>query len=185
MSSTAKAGCLQDYRLLVYRRALHPELFPIKDRMSIEHMGYEFEAWVMPGSHLMRFLHSGVCATELITADDADFPTRGQVADLPCAGERDHEEDFGELVRYMSTIQTEQLPESLYRDTYEELTEFARENEALIHRWTEPDGGRCASIVDVQRYRREVHAQAYHLLSTGGVVIRSQAIFEHTDAKKR
>ncbi len=151
----------------------------------MQHMDYEFEAWVMPGSHLLRFLHSGTCATELITAEDQDYPTRGQVADLPCAGERDHEEEFGDLVRYMSTIQTEQLPESLYRDTYEELTEFARENDALIYRWQDADGGKNASIVDVQRYRREVHAQAYHMLHVGGVVIRSQTIFEHTDPKKR
>jgi hypothetical protein len=183
MSSLAKTGCLQDYRLLVYRRALHPELFPIKDRRNLVHMGYEFEAWVMPGSHMIRFMHQGTCGMELITADDQDFPTRGQLADLPCAGERDHEEEFGESVRYMSTIQTEQLPESLYRDTFEELVEFGRENEALVHQWQDADGGRNASIVDVQRYRREVHAQAYHMLSVGGIVIRSQAIFEHTEKK--
>lgn len=185
MSSIAKSGCLQDYRLLVYRRALHPELFPVRDRLSLQHMDYEFEAWAMPGAHLMRFLHRGTCATELITADDQDFPTRGQVADLPCAGERDHEEEFEDGVRYVSTIQTEQLPETLYRDTYDELVEFGRENEALVYEWTDPEKGRCASILDVQRYRREVHAQTYHMLSQGGVVIRTQAIFEHVPEKAK
>lgn len=168
---------------MVYRRALHPELFPIKERRSVVHMGYEFEAWVMPGSHMMRFMHRGTCAMELITADDQDFPNRGLLADLPCAGERDHEEELGEVVRYMSTIQTEQLPESLYRDTFEELTEFGKENDALVHRWEDADGGANGSIVDIQRYRREVHAQAYHMLAQGGIVIRSQAIFEHIEDK--
>ncbi|XHC26154.1 hypothetical protein ABWH91_02050 [Phycisphaerales bacterium ac7] len=124
MTSPTKSSCLQAYRLLLYRRALHPELFPIKDRRTVTHMDYEFEGWIMPGAHLMRFVHQGVCATELITAADQNFPNRGLVTELPCAGERDHEEDFGDNVKYVSTVQTEQLPEALYRDTYDELTEF-------------------------------------------------------------
>jgi len=185
MTSPTKSSCLQAYRLLLYRRALHPELFPIKDRRTVTHMDYEFEGWIMPGAHLMRFVHQGVCATELITAADQNFPARGLVTELPCAGERDHEEEFGDHVKYVSTVQTEQLPEALYRDTYDELTEFARENDAMLFEWKETDGGRCATILDLQRFRREVHAQSYHMISQGGVVLRTQAIFEHTDPKKK
>lgn len=177
---TMKAPCLQDYRLLVYRRALHPELFQIRERSSIVHMAYDFEGWVMQGAHLMRFLHNGVCVTEIVTASDQAFPSRGQVADLPCAGERDYEEEFSDAVKYVSTIQTEQLPESLYRDTYQELITFANENDAKVHAWTDSEGGQCASILDVQRFRREIHAQTYHMLALGGIVIRTQAIFEHS-----
>lgn len=79
----------------------------------------------------------------------------------------------------MSTVQTEQLSEALYRATYDELVAFGHENEALMHEWTDEDGGRCASIVDTQRFRREVHAQTYHLIAQGGLVLRSQTIFEH------
>jgi hypothetical protein len=179
-TNTVKAPCLQDYRLLVYRRALHPELFNIRERTSIVHMGYEFEGWIMQGAHLMRFLHNGVCVTEIVTASDQSFPARGQVADLPCAGERDYEQEFSDSVKYVSTIQTEQLPEALYRDTYDELIAFASENDARVHAWKDSEGGRCASILDVQRFRREVHAQTYHMLAVGGIVIRTQAIFEHT-----
>lgn len=179
MNPPTKSTCLQAYRLILYRRALHPELFPIKDRKVLVHGDYEFESWIMPGSHLMRFLHNGVCATELVTFDEQAFPSRGMVTEFPCAGERDHEEDFGDHMKYVSTVQTEQLPEALYRDTYLELTEFARENEALLHEWTDADGGKNATILDVQRFRREVHAQSYHMISRGGVVLRTQSIFEH------
>lgn len=34
-------------------------------------------------------------------------------------------------------------------------------------------------MIDTQRYNREIHAQAYHLIAQGGVVIRTQTIFEH------
>jgi hypothetical protein len=48
----------------------------------------------------------------------------------------------------------------------------------MIHTWNDEEGGRCASILDLQRYRNEVHAQAYHLIALGGIVLRSQSIFE-------
>ena len=34
------------------------------------------------------------------------------------------------------------------------------------------------SLVDIQRYREEVHAQAYHLRSDCGLVLRTQTIFQ-------
>lgn len=179
MSAPAKSTNLQAYRLILYRRALHPELFPIVGRRNVDHMGYNFEAWVMPGAHLLRFEHEGACATELITSQEQGIPERGMIAAVPCAGERDHEQEFTDKVKFFSTVQTEQLPETLYTATYNELIEFGREQNAMIHEWNDDDGGKCASIVDIQRYRREVHAQAYHMLAQGGVVLRSQSLFEH------
>ena len=178
MSTPAKSSSLQTYRLVLYRRALHPELFKVKARRVLEHAGYEFETWVMPGSHLLRFQFNGECATELITDQEDCVPDRGIVAAMPCAGERDHEEKFTETINYASTLQTEQLPEPLYRATYDELLEFGRESGALIHEWRDDDGGRCASIIDVQRFRKEVHAQGYHLMSQGGLILRTQCLFE-------
>ncbi len=181
MNNASKSSSLQAYRLLLYRRALHPELFRVRGRLTVAHGAYEFEGWIMPGSHLMRFQFDGNCATELITDQEEGIPDRGLLAAIPCAGERDHEQAFGDTVKYVSTIQTETLPESLYSSTYNELTAFAREGNALLHTWLDEDGGKCASILDVQRFRREVHAQAYHLMAQGGLVLRTQSIFEHSE----
>lgn len=181
MNTPSKSSSLQAYRLILYRRALHPELFRVKNRTTVTYGGYEFEAWVMPGSHLMRFQHNGQCATELITDQEEGIPDRGIVAAIPCAGERDHEQAFGDKIRYCSTVQTETLPESLYKATHLELTQFAKEGNALIHQWQDEDGGNCASILDIQRFRKEIHAQAYHLLAQGGLVLRTQSIFEHDE----
>jgi len=181
MNSPAKSTNLQAYRLILYRRPLHPELFGVRGRRLIAHAGYEFEAWILRAGHVLRFRHDGLCATELITDQETGIPDRGILAALPCAGERDHEQVFSEKVKYFSTIGTEQLPDALYRSTYEELTAFAAENDAMIHTWVDEDGGKCASILDVQRYRREVHAQAYHLIAQGGLVLRTQSIFEHAE----
>lgn len=178
MSAPAKSLILQAYRLILYRRALHPELFEVCGRRTAEHDSYAFEAWLMPGGHLLRFQHDDTCATELVTSQVDGVPDGGVVAAMPCAGEREHEEKVGDKIKFLCAVQTEQLPESLYRATYEELVAFGRESNALVHTWEDEDGGLCASIVDIQRFRREVHAQAYHLDAQGGLVLRSQSIFE-------
>lgn len=179
MNAPLKSPSLQAYRLVLYRRALHPELFDIKGRRTITHGEYEFEAWIMPGSHLMRFQFDGLCGTEFVTDQDIALNERGLVTDIQCAGEKDHEHPFSDRLNYLVTVQTETLPLNLYTATYRELVEFGEESGAMMHLWTTDDGGRCASILDVQRFRKEVHAQAYHLLAPGGIVLRSQTIFEH------
>ena len=180
MNAPAKSSSLQAYRLILYRRALHPELFDVKGRRTVSHGVYDFEAWILPAGHLLRFQFDGSCATELVTCQEEGIPDRGVVVAMPCAGEREHEEEVAEKIKYLSSVQTEQLPESLYRSTYDELVAFGKDGGALMHTWTDEDGGRCASIVDIQRFRREVHAQAYHLSAQGGLVLRSQAIFEQS-----
>ncbi|RMH27846.1 MAG: hypothetical protein D6693_04560 [Planctomycetota bacterium] len=162
----------------MYRRALHPELFSIKGRRVIEHGAYEFEAWIMPGQHVMRFQYGDLNATEVLTGGDVMLPQRGLAAAIPCPGERDFEQPCSDDVTYMTSIQTETLPENLYAATFEELTEFGEEVGALMHFWDDATGP-CVSILDTQRLRTEVHAQAYHLLAQGGVVIRTQSLFEH------
>jgi hypothetical protein len=77
-------------------------------------------------------------------------------------------------------VQTETLSENLYTATYNELLEFAREEDAAAHTWADNEGGRNLSFVDVQRFRKEIHAQGYHLIAAGGLVVRTQAIFEHS-----
>jgi len=181
MNTSLKQATLQAYRLMVYRRALHPELFDIKGQRRITHAEYDFEAWIMPGSHCMRFQHEGQCGAELVTYQDTNLPERGLETTIPCAGEKDHEQELSETINFMATVQTETLPQNLYESTYRELVEFGEESGAMIHLWVGPEGGKCASILDVQRFRREVHTQSYHLIANSGLVLRTQSIFEHKD----
>jgi hypothetical protein len=80
-------------------------------------------------------------------------------------------------VVYMTSVQAETLPESLYASTYRELIDFGRQNGALVHLWRDAKG-QCLSMIDMQRYTGQAHAQTYHLTALGGVVLRTQSIFE-------
>ncbi len=177
-STPVRTNALQTYQLLLYRRALHPELFQLKGRRTITYGGFEFEAWLMPGSHVLRMQVGSSCASELVTEQQNGLPTEGAVTSFPCAGEHDFEYQFEHSgIKYITSAQTESLPDNLYTATYRETVELAIETEGLIHRWTDIDGGKCLSMLDIQRYGREMNAQSYHLIASGGVVVRTQSLF--------
>ncbi|TVS01237.1 MAG: DUF2617 family protein [Phycisphaerales bacterium] len=178
MNPQTKSNSLQSYQTILYDRALHPELFPLRERRVVRHGAYEAELWLMPGGHLFRFEFGTMCASELVTDQEGNLPDSGVLSAFLCAGERDFEHRFPKAkAGYMTTVQTETLSENLYMATYEEMMDHAREAEAMSFAWH--DSGPCLSVLDVQRYSREIHMQSYHLIAAGGVVLRTQSIFEH------
>lgn len=178
MDASAKSQGLQSYQVVLYSRALHPEFFQLRARRVVRHDGYEFEAWLMGGAHLLRFEHGPVCACELLTDQESALPEHGVVTAFLCAGERDFDHAFlNGRVNYITTVQTETLSENLYLATHDELAGFAREVDGVSHAWSD-EAGPCLSMLDIQRMNREIHVQAYHLIAREGAVIRTQTIFE-------
>jgi len=178
MSSFApKTTSLQAYHMSLFRNALHPEFFEIQGRRRIAHGDYEFEAWIWHGGHALRFEHQGLCVNEIVSDFSEELPERGLVTALPCAGEKDHEDEFAERINFMTSIQTETLSDHLYLSTYEELLEHGRSSDGLMTFWADGNKNNM-SLIDIQRYREEVHAQSYHLRSDCGLVLRTQSIFQ-------
>ncbi len=179
MSLSTKHTSLQAYSMAIFRRAQHPEFFQIEGRRRIAHGDYEFELWLTRRGHALRFEHQGVCVCEIISDDIDTLPDRGHVITLPCAGEKDHEAEFSDRVQFVTSMQTETLIDHLYLSTYNEMVEHGRMGDCLMHMWNDDATERPnLSLLDVQRYADEVHAQAYHLRSDCGLVLRSQSIFQ-------
>ena len=176
--SSQKLNTLQAYNLALFRGALHPEFFDIESRRRITHGEYDFEAWIFRGGHVLRFEHNGTIITEAVGDSIERLPERGHVATLPCAGERDHEQDFAERVSYMTSIQTETLTGHLYLGTYNEMIEHGQLPECLACEWTTEQSRNNLSVLDIQRYATEVHVQSYHLRGDCGLVLRTQTIFQ-------
>jgi hypothetical protein len=183
-SGTASAGggskltSLQNYHMLAFRKALHPEFFGIEGRQRVQHGDYETEAWIFRGGHSLRFQLNGFCLSEVVVEHIDQIPDRGLVAALPCAGERDFEEKVAENLVYMTTMQTETLSDHLYLGTYKEMVQHARENDSLFAVWTDAAGKPNLSLIDVQHFRNEVHVQGYHLRSDCGLVLRTQSMLQ-------
>jgi hypothetical protein len=179
MTTPVKPPTLQGHQLFLFSRALHPGLLPIRHRKVLKHGQYELEVWAMDGGHLLRFEHTTLCASELLTRPETKLPEQGIVAGFLAVGEREYEHRFTKHnVVYMNTIQTETLSETLYLSTYEEMLDFASTSDTLVHKWQD-EGGQCLTVIDTQRFPKEVHAQCFHLIAQEGLVIRTQTIFEH------
>jgi hypothetical protein len=178
MSIASKSTSLQNYNMLLYRTALHPEFFTVQARKHLKHGEYDFEAWVFQGGHCVRFEHQGICVTEVVTDAGDKLPDRALVTTLPCAGERDHESEFSDRITYMTSVQTENLSDHLYSGTFDEMLEHGRLSDAIMSVWRDDQGRRNMSLVDVQRYGDEVHVQGYHLRSDCCLVLRTQTIFQ-------
>lgn len=178
MSIGHKSPNTQVLRMMIFRRALHPELFDLQARRTDRHGDYEVENWLVPGGHTVRFQYNGQVLTETVLDEADHLPETGLVHALPCLGEKDYEmEPEGDL-GFVTTIQTETLTDNLYLATLREMQDFTHETGALSHEWTDGTGTPCLSVLDAQKYKREFHIQSYHLLGASGVVLRTQSIFE-------
>lgn len=171
-------GILGSYQVLLYGRALHPEPFQLKARRVVRESGYECEGWLMRGSHVLRFQTATMCCSELVTNQERNLPTSGIVTAFLCAGEHEFDHDFGPAgVKYYTSVQTETLTENLYEATYAELLTYGKEQGGLIHAF-EDEAGACLGILCFEQHAKSIHVDAFHLLAKGGVVVRTQTLFE-------
>ena len=169
---------LQSYQTLLYARSLQPELFQSTDSRTEIQDYYTLNISITPGAHACIFNAVDGSATELVTDNTLGNPEIGLVESLLCSAEKDFEHQIPRTrINYITAAQTEQLSDHIYNDTYNELDELAREQDALTHRWNDRSGA-CLSIVDTQKYADEIHFQAYHLIAAEHLVLRTQSIFE-------
>ncbi len=181
MSISHKSSNTQVFRLMLYRWALHPELFSLESRRVHRQNEYEVETWLVSSGHVIRFYVAGHCLVETVLEGGDHLPEQGLVHALPCLGEKDYEmeptrETSG--LGYVTTIQTESLTDNLYQATYREMMDFAAETNAIHRAWHDEDGQPSLSVVDAQNYKDQYHVQSYHLLGSTGLVLRTQTIFE-------
>lgn len=177
MSVSHKSVNTPAFRMMLYRRPLHPELFKLEGRRLDRHGEYEIESWLTPGGHVVRFSVAGQQMTETVVDTGEHLPENGLVHALPCLGEKDFEMEPEGRLGYFTTIQTEALTDNLYQATLREMEVFARETGSLSHKWDTEQGSHL-SVLDAQKYKREYHVQSYHLVPYHGTVLRTQSIFE-------
>jgi hypothetical protein len=164
------------YELAFFDHAVSGERFPDRIIRSYDKPDYRLEAWVLPGQHVLRFEHRGVSASELVTDHQAHWPHLQPTAHFPCAGEREFEHRFKGAV-YMTTVVTETLAQNLFRSTLQETVKCAEEESGVICRW-EDTAGACVSVLEVQSEIDQIHVQAYHMIASQGLVVRTQSLFE-------
>lgn len=178
MDVISKQLCTQAFQVVLYSRALHPELFDLRSRKVVRHGRYELETWLMPGNHVLRYERGSTCISELVIDREDNLPSTGVATAFPCAGERDYEHAFAtDRIKYFTSVQTETLSENLYLSTFREMQDHVAQNDSQVFRW-DSEFGPNMSLLDVQALHDEVYIQAYHLVAQGGFVLRTASMFE-------
>lgn len=141
MSLLPKPSTTHAFQAALFDSELPQDFFDPKGRRALSNHEYLIESLVKPGAHLLRFDFKQFCVVELVTESDRAVPPQNRVATFACPQEKDFEHRFGKLgLVYMTSVQTESLPDSLFRETYAELMDFGRQNGALVHLWKSLDG---------------------------------------------
>jgi hypothetical protein len=154
-------------------------------RRTLSARGAEFEAWLMPMGHMLRYQVGEACFCELVTDRDHGLPTQGVVTTFPAQGEKDYEQGFEDAaVLYTASVQSENLSDAVYSSNLREMKELARETKAMIHEWTLTDPltgqslGKCLSTLEINRFDDEIHCSSTHMHPVGGLVVRTQTVFQ-------
>jgi hypothetical protein len=65
------------------------------------------------------------------------------------------------------------------------MLQHGRDSDSLMTCWTDANGKPNLSIVDMQRFRNEIHAQSYHLRANSGLVLRTQSLVQLPDQSSK
>lgn len=165
--------------LLLYGKALHPELFKILGSEQVARRAYEADIWLVDGGHVIMFTAGKNTLSEVIVTGNAPLADRGLIQTIPCRGEKYHEMTNGGNIRYMISTQEEQLTQTLYDATKHEIHSYATKRELMMAELpATTDAGATLSVLDIERRSHELLVQSFHLFDENQMVIKTQAIFE-------
>ena len=165
--------------LLLYQRTLHPELFKILATESVSRRAYNADIWLIEGGHVISFVAGKTALTEVIATNHDPLIERNFLQSIPCRGEKYHEMNVGDNIRYMISTQEEQLTQTLYDATRHEISTYANRRELMCADGTSSlDGGGYLSVLDIERRSHELLVQSFHLFDESLLVMKTQAIIE-------
>lgn len=169
-----------DLKFVLYRRALHPELFHIHESRHLERPSYQADIWVMGLSHVLTVQSAGRCVTE-VTADDIEvLPQNGLVTSFQFRGERDHLEEFDDGMRYILSTQVERMNQNLFHASHRDLIRYASNRGMLVkfEDWIEEENLVPFTFIDFEARDQELHVQAFHAFPADYTLIKTQSIIE-------
>ena len=180
MSNRTKQRRTGGLTLLLYQRTLHPELFKIHANEQVSRRAYEADIWLVEGGHVIMLTAGKNTLTEVIVTNNDPLTDRGLLQSIPCRGEKYHEMTApGGTIKYMISTQEEQLTQTLYEATKQEIREYALKRELMMADTpATADRGGALGVLDIERRSHELLVQSFHLFDENQMVIKTQAIIE-------
>jgi hypothetical protein len=182
MSNRTKQRRSGGLTLLLFQRPLHPELFRILGTEKVVRRAYEADIWLIEGGHVVSFSAGKNMLAEVIVMNNELTHDRGLIQTVPCRGEKYHEMTApGGNIKYMISTQEEQLTQTLYDATKQEIANYAAKRELMTGEVPPgTEGGGMLGVLDIERRSHELLVQSFHLFDDNLMVIKTQGIFEVT-----
>jgi hypothetical protein len=179
MSNRTKQRRSGGLTLLIYQRPLHPELFNILATEKVSRPSYDADIWLVDGGHVVAFTAGKETLTEVILTNNDPLTDRGLLQTIPCRGEKYHEMVSGGTIRYMISTQEEQLTQTLYDATKQEMQTYASKRELMTAELpASGDNSAALGVLDIERRSKELLITGFHLFDENLMVIRTQTILE-------
>lgn len=179
MANRTKQRRMSGLTLTLYQRLLHPELFKIHAAEQVSRRAYDADIWLVEGGHVVTFAAGRNTLSEVIVNTPTPVTERGLMQTIPCRGERYHECEVGENIKYMISTQEEILTQPLYDATRAEIAAYAAKRELMVAETpATSEFGAALSALDVERRSHELLVQSFHLFDELQLVVKTQGIFE-------
>jgi hypothetical protein len=163
----------------LYGRSLHPELFEVHARRTIERPGYEATFAITSGGHLITWRRAGLTLTEVAAGNSQPLPQKRRLLSYRLCGERSDRVECRGGIRYETSFQLEAVePEVFWTFQQELCTDGGRHG--ILHRFD--SAGRLAlgaiSWLNVESRARTLLVQAFHTFPEDLAIVKSQSLFE-------
>ncbi|MEW6249450.1 MAG: DUF2617 family protein [Planctomycetota bacterium] len=168
-----------DLHLVLFDRALHPELFQHFANYMVEQGRYRADIWIVGLSHVVTVTTAGKTLTELLARDSEVLPTRGVLTRFRLKGERDLERRTPGGWNYLVSTQVETMDEALYKSVHNDLLRHTEKRGWFqsYDGWTDSDLVPF-SYIDHEARDREFHVHAFHAYPHERTLVKTQSIIE-------
>lgn len=162
----------------LYARNVHPELFDVCARRTIERENYEVSLNITTDGHMITYRHGPLVLTEIGAAANHPLPAKRLLMSRSVEGQTTEDLLYEEVISYRTSFSMEVVPLKTFATIHQQLNEKF-ECEGLVHRFG--TNGRVAfgavSYINVQAFRSHIILRSFHTFPDTQAVMRSESSF--------
>ena len=170
---------IEELTFSLFQRPLHPELFKIYAKKELKTSKYEALIWVTGCTHVVSIFAGKTSLSEVVSGPGQPLPKRGLIERFKFRGRRSHKLALSRKVSYMTDFEVEKMSANLYRQSYTELEQFARNRGIFVkYPGLEIGGLQPFCYVDFEARQNELSIHAFAAYPEQVTMIKTQSLFE-------
>lgn len=163
----------------LYGRALHPELFDVRESRVIERGEYSVKLDITGAGHVVTWKYQGLTLTEVAADVAQPLPLKRRLMSYKLRGRRHDRMECRGGATYQTNFELETVEPELFWAFQQELTRDA-ERRGLLYCFN--TGHRLSmgalSFIGVESRQRTLSVQAFHTFPDDYAIVKSQTLFE-------